>query len=117
MRVKWMEYKEKIILFVDCSGIKDQEVLIGVVEEASIFLEKSLGKVLMLSDMTDAVSGPDFMEKIKGLTVTYYDKFDKTAVIGIVGLKVLLLRGSNMFMKKPTIPFGTKEEALDYLVS
>ena len=82
-------------------------------------IEKSPVKVLTLSDVTNAAVGPDFMDEVKKLSIIHADKRNKSVILGVTGLKSLLLKGYNRFTKSeaPTVPFESKEEALDYLVS
>ncbi|MGH1336383.1 MAG: hypothetical protein ACRBFS_09670 [Aureispira sp.] len=99
--------------------MKDQEELLRLVKEAYDMFTQNPHKILALTNVSNTVVGPEFMSEIKRLGVLHQDKFEKTAVIGITGLKKVLLKGYNMFMPSThtAVPFETKEEALDYLVA
>lgn len=59
------------------------------------------------------------MKRTKEINENYGHKISKRAVLGITGIKKILLAGYNKVSGKgvKAIPFDTKEEALEYLVS
>lgn len=119
MRVEWIEHKGAKVLFADYSEIKDQNELLKLLGEFHKIIEKSQTKVFTLSDVTNASVGPDFMGEVKRLGIVHADKRNKSAILGVTGLKGLLLKGYNASTKSenPTAHFESKEEALDYLIS
>lgn len=122
MRVKWIEHKEKKILFVDYSNVKSKEKMIEILEEFHSIIgdrNKPLNRFLILSDVTKAITGSFFFEEAKRLGLLNESKLDKSAILGASGLKGVMLKYYNMTVKPDNhaAPFDTKEQALDYLVS
>ena len=59
----------------------------------------------------------EFMQRAKQLGKEIFDsRTSKSAVLGVTGIKKILLNGYNMIVKNKLEPFDTKEEALEYLV-
>lgn len=76
------------------------------------------GKVSWMIDASDAFVGPDFMKEAKRLNKEVFDqKVDKGAIIGISGIKKILLNAFNALSKQKLIPFSTKDQAMDFLAS
>ncbi|MEL7145944.1 MAG: hypothetical protein AAFO69_06220, partial [Bacteroidota bacterium] len=73
--------------------------------------------IKILSDFTNAYASLEFMTQLKQYGKDLGRKTDKAAVVGIDGLKEILLKGYNMVAKKPTMPFRNKIQALTYLTS
>ena len=117
MRVKWLTHRGKKILFTDYSNVKSQPEMISILHESIKVVKATPGKVLSLSDVTNAGTGPDFMKEAKVLGKEILFKRDKSAIIGITGLKGMLLNAYNLFSGDTMKPFTEKEEALDYLTS
>lgn len=117
MRVKWIEHKGKKILFTDYSGVKAQDEMLEIMYESMKEVHKSPGTFLNLVDMTGAATGPDYMKEAKQQGKILMKKTEKSAMIGVTGLKGMLLKGYNLFSGDNIQPFVTKEEALDYLIT
>lgn len=113
----YINYKGKKILFIDYSKCKSIDEMLKQLGDIRRIYEQSAESFLALNDFTGANPSNEFIEEAK----KYKDLFDrktiKTAVLGITGLKKLLLNGYNVFVKKKQVPFDTKEAALEYLVS
>lgn len=117
MELKVITHNRKQVLFVDYTQCKSQEDMISLLDRAVAYYKKSPTSLRILSDYTDAYGGIEYMSKLKNYAKELGDKTDKAAVIGIDGLKEILLKGYNMVSKKQTIPFRNKIQALNYLTS
>lgn len=92
--------------------------MIATIQEAAVLFRESPQKVLSLSDFTGAFGSKEFMDESKRLSVEVLRaKTAKAAVVGITGIKKVLLKSFNAFTVNKLIPFDTKEEALDYLIA
>ena len=47
----------------------------------------------------------------------FNERTSKNAAIGVSGIKKILLQAYNLVVKDKLLPFNTKEEALEYLIS
>lgn len=117
MPYSFINHKGKRVLFVDYTHCKTANDMIKQLEEIKDLYQKSNFQFLALNDFTGTYGSSEFMNKAKEHKELFDSKTLKTAVLGITGLKKVLLNGYNMFVQKKQVPFNTKEEALDYLVS
>jgi hypothetical protein len=119
-RIKFMAYKGHKILVIDHSGLDENEIIENI-KKGSRFLmdyKSAENQILLITDfrntygtnkVMDALKTPEAMEGMK--------KVKKTAVIGITGVKKILLNAYNRFTSKNVYAFNTMEEAQEYLVS
>lgn len=117
MKVQWVSHKGKKILFTDYEGTKTQEEMIVILNESIQIAKKTPGTILGLVNIRDSAVGPDYMKEAKEQGKALAHKREKSAIIGVTGLKGMLLKGFNLFTGSTLKSFNTKEEALDYLVS
>jgi hypothetical protein len=115
-RIRWITHKEKKVLYADYKGLtNDDEVLSLFLVEAK-FMVESPTKVLSLADYTGVNANKRIMAELKRLgNEVYKVKCEKTAVLGVTGIKAVLLITYNMLTKHQVVPFNSEQEALDYL--
>ncbi len=115
MSVKWIEYKGKKILYADFRGLRNEE-LIETIELEAKMVAAYPTKVLILDNFEGIRTNPAFVERTKQLGKEVIEsKTIKNAVLGITGLKEILLRAYNTFTGGKSRPFGTEAEALEWL--
>ena len=116
-RTSWIEHKGKEILYVDYSGLYDDD-LVNATHEVNDFLTK-LGKleIPILVDVRNSYANEkmtvDSLKK-KAITAKQYSK--KTAVIGVTKTQEVILTVVNMFSGLGVKPFDNLEEAKDWLI-
>ena len=118
-RVNWIEAKGKKILYIDYSGLKTNEELLAVLDEHVKAAIGSQTKYLSILNFKDASASNEFMDQVKkaGKEVLE-EKTERSAVLGITGLKSVLFQAYLKFSgAKTTRAFNTEEEAIAYLVS
>lgn len=100
MEAKWKEYKGKRIIYADYTGCKKSDDLIKVLHEV-VKLESSVeGKsALTLADFRNSCAiSTEYMNEAKKLGVEIRNhKVAKTALMGITGIRKVLLSGYQMF--------------------
>ncbi|MBN2416249.1 hypothetical protein JXO52_10430 [bacterium] len=114
----WLEHRGKKILFVDYRGQKTPEGMIQVLEEEISIEIASPTKVLVLANFEGTSGSVDYMTRLKkaGKEIRN-EKVQKTALLGITGLKIILLDGYIRFTGDKHIrPFDTEASALNWLV-
>lgn len=116
-RVKWVEHKDKKILYVDYRGQKTTEEMIGTVEESTRIEAESPTKVLVLVNYENSAASIEYMARVKELGKEIRtQKVLKTALLGITGLKMVLYQGYIRFTGETTLKIFTDETAaLDWL--
>lgn len=107
----------KGIVFVDYSNMKSAELLVEAQKlhhEAHTHLAGQRFKVLV--DITGVVMNTEAVQALKASTKRTGSMVEKTAVVGVTGLKKVLADAITTFSGTHTRYFDTKEQALDWLV-
>jgi hypothetical protein len=116
MRSHWITHKGKKVFYVDFAKIEIDEL-----KEEVKFVEKELcampkNSALSMADVRDSFGTNEAMEIIQGLTSKTKQHVRKRAVIGVTGVKKILLKALNQVTGQTSVPFDSLEEALDWLV-
>ena len=116
MPVQWIQYAGKKILYADFTGVIKAEDLLRAIDEMEREIKFSPGKLLILQNFTDAYINSRAMEREKEIGKAHAAKVVKSAFLGIIGVKKILLSVLNRATEISGMAFETKEEALKYLV-
>ena len=120
MPISFITHKGKEILYCDFRNLNTDEKLIENLELVVKFLRESpeTSSFLVLTDYRGSNVGSDFMESAKKYGKEIMNqKTEKGAILGIFGIKKILLKAYTRFSGENLIPFDSEEEAKDYLVS
>lgn len=115
MPVSFITHQDKKIFFIDYSGLKKKEDMMLTLQQAVAMAKESDEPLRTLIDMSNASGSQEWMEESKKQGQAIKDKAMKTAIIGVSGVKKVLLIGYNAVVGGRVKPFNTKEEALNYL--
>jgi hypothetical protein len=116
MPVEVITYNNKRIVFGDFSKCNTKEKMIDKLSELELLMLKQPGKVLYLADLSNTFGSVEFMNAVKNVAKrTFNIKVEKAALLGIVGIKKVLLNGFNTVSQNKFEPFDTKEQALEFL--
>ncbi|MDB4835391.1 hypothetical protein OAH12_02270 [Cyclobacteriaceae bacterium] len=116
MPIKWIEHKGKQILYVDYRMLSPKKTM-ELIYEAAEISRKSEGGVLVVSNFEKVAITCQIMEEAKVLgKEVFKDKTAKSAVLGVTGMKRILLSIYCQFTKDKVVAFGSLEKAVDYLV-
>ncbi|MFN8672327.1 MAG: hypothetical protein U0457_09670 [Candidatus Sericytochromatia bacterium] len=118
MPISWIEYKNKKIVYSDYRNQKGEEAIKTLYEERDFFLKLKDGdKVLVLSDFRGAYGSNEFMEISKKLgKEVFAPKTIKSAILGIEGVKKVLLKAYVFFTGENLKPFDSEELAKEWLI-
>lgn len=118
MKIEHIVYKGKKILVINFFECQTHNEMVEIIQNLEKEYNKSIEPILTLEDYTDAHVSSEFMAEAKRLGKDLFSKKrTKGAVLGIQGIKKLLLKSYNSYTGENLIPFDSKEEALEYLVS
>ncbi|MBN1181329.1 MAG: hypothetical protein JXB49_03510 [Bacteroidales bacterium] len=117
MPVSWIDYKGRKILYADYRGLKTEDAMLQNLRTEADFYAKSNFKILSLNDYRDSVVSNNFMNKVTELGKATKDKTDKAAVLGITGLKKILINGYASFTGQHVKVFENEITAKEYLVT
>ena len=116
MSAKWIDYKGKKILYQDYHGLKEPEML-ETLEETKRLMVVTPGQVLTLINMTGAFLSAGYMSRVKEVeNEVFAPKVEKSALIGIQGMKKIFYDGFSKLTGKNIPVFATEAEALEWLV-
>jgi len=117
MLSKWKKSHGQWVLYLDCREL-DEKQLLEILDEAAEILKPMTAKVPVLANVESTTLSTEFMEKLKQLaTEVYTKKVDYSAIVGVSGVKKVLLSSYNFLLKQDMRAFNTEEEALEWLTS
>jgi hypothetical protein len=116
-RTRFIEHRGKKILLLDYSGIKDPAAALREIEASKAEVVKHPPKSLrVLTDTTDAHYDSAVVQALKELAAHDEPYVIASAVVGVSGLKKVVLTGVNLFSRRKITMFNTRPEALEWLV-
>ncbi|MFK7799289.1 MAG: hypothetical protein AB8E82_17700 [Aureispira sp.] len=113
--IEIIHYKGKEIMFWSFPDGTTPKELVEITKHCIDFSRKNPQFKYLLTDFSNVYVGNEFMLTVKS-SLDVFDRL-KSALLGITGLKKILLMGFNRVAKNQILPFDTKEEALEYLVN
>jgi hypothetical protein len=98
-------------------GAEEKEML-TIIEEQKKIINESTEAVLLLNDFRETYATKEYMDRAKKYGKEQKDKIKKTALLGIQGMKKILVQAYIKFSdNKNTKIFECIEEAKEYLVN
>lgn len=110
-------YKGKTIVIVDISGTKPEEAIVTLREAQKKISELPPKSVLILTDVTDAVFNATSSNAIKEFSAKNTPYIKASATVGSTEMRAILLRSVASFTGRQIGACGTRQEAMDWLVS
>ena len=118
MPVSYITHKGRKILHVDFKDMKSKEAVLANLEEMKKHYLEATEKIYLLLDVRGTFTDPEVMDRLKNYGKNHFKgRSEKRAVLGVVGVKKILLKGYNLFTKTEVQPFDDEEKAKDYLAS
>jgi hypothetical protein len=117
MPVSWIEHNGKRVLYGDYRNLKTSDEMLANLELEAKVTREAEGQVLCLDDFRDAaVTGP-FMDRAKALgKQVFAAKVARNAVLGITGVRKVLLNAYNAVAANSLRAFDNEGAAKDFLV-
>jgi hypothetical protein len=115
MSLSWIDHQGTRILLNDFRGLPEPEAIAQLEEEVKL-LESQPDKVRMLVDVRDAPIMRGFLARATSLAPRIEARLTKQAILGVTGVKGMLLSAFNLVSKGvPLRPFGSEADAKRYL--
>ena len=111
-------HKSKSILYFDYDGLdnNNEKEFIDTIDAAMKFLlSKPTGQLLLLN-VENAYTNSKIIAHWKNAAVLSKPHTKKMAILGVTGVKAVLLKGVMLFSKMDIKQFSSHEKALDWLV-
>ncbi len=116
--IEFIIHNQKEIMYVDFKEVNSQDELMDLFWEGINIVKSSEKCYLVLLDFTGTIVGRKFIsEAIKQSKMVFEHRNLKSAVIGITGLKSILLDTYLAATNSKLKSFDSKPAALNYLVS
>lgn len=118
MPVSYITHEGRKILHVDFKDQKDKRQVLETMEEMKNHYLEANDDIYLLLDVRGTFTDPEVMDRLKNYGKNYFNgKSKKRAILGVTGVKALLLRAYKLFTGTEVSPFNSIEEAKDYLAS
>ncbi len=117
--VTWTTHQGQKILYADYRTQNEAEQL-AVLEEVGRLVQGAAPGVRNLSDFRGVGVGTAFMKRVKEINLAVFEPRQmRLAVLGVDGLKGMLLKGFNRVSRSGSaaVPCSSEEEAYKYLLS
>lgn len=115
-RVQKIQYKGKEILYINYDDIAGDDKMLEVLNEAERIILTDNTPHLQLVNFNNTFATTGYMAAAKEFGKKTKHLTSKSAIVGITGVKVILLKSYNLVSGEKLKPFKTIEEAKDYLV-
>jgi len=116
MGAEWITHKGKKIIYINYADLKSDEMVKLVEKATQMIVDTKVNDNLVLTDVNNAVVSEEFMEAAKKNSKISLPLSKKSAIVGVTGMKKILLVTINRFSAKPRVPFDDLEKAKDWLV-
>ncbi len=115
MSIKWTQHNNQKILIVDYRLLTHKQI-INQINEAAVIVRNSPTKVRVLSIFVNVpISKRIIDESVELGKEVFSKKTERSAVLGITGLKKVFLKMYCQFSSDAVYPFNTIDEAMSYL--
>ncbi len=115
-RQKWTKYKGKEILYEDYSNLTGKEIAKRVPIFSHLELQMEKKDMLLIIDLSNSFANDGAVKAFTEAGKQTEDLFSKTAVLGITGVKKILLNVVNKLTNVNAKPFSKIEDAKEYLI-
>ena len=116
-RIAWTSHNNKPVLRIDYSGLRGPELLPVIRRVPTFYKDTPHDSVLCLVDVRKAFADNEVMDALKAVVKATKVYHKKVAVVGVEGVKGVLLLAVNLFAGLNMKPFPDEQQALDWLVS
>lgn len=116
MPVSYIKHKGKVILFFDYKGLHQEDNILGTLYEGARLFDQAADPLLILIDVNDSSITWRFTTESIRLSNRDRKKIKKNAIVGVMGVKKILLETYNLTSKAPVMNFNDLGSAMDYLV-
>ena len=116
MKIEWINYKGMQILFSDYKGLSSEEMIKHLKKETQMILQQK-EPILYMADFTSTIFTTEFMHAVNEDGKLTKRLVKKSALVGITGMKAVMLNTFNMITGIKARAFDNEYKAKDYLVN
>jgi len=112
----WINYKEMEILYTDYKNLQGEQFVKTIEVLTENLLDMGKKEVLLLLDLQGSYANKEVVNAYIAAAKKVNPIVKKTAVLGITGVKKVLLNVVNKFSDVGAKPFTNEEEAKEWLI-
>ncbi len=116
-RTKWIDYKGKEILLDDYTNLQGEELVETIEVLTNHLMNSGKKEILLLIDLNNSYTNKEVVNAFTEAGKRVRPVVKRTAVLGITGVKKILLNVVNKLSSIDANPFSTEEDAKDWLIS
>lgn len=116
-RVRFITHKDRKILHIDFSGCSSEEMMTYMREAQRIISSQPEGSVLTLTDVTNARYNRKVSAALKEFANANKPFVKAAAVIGVTGMKEVILNAIILFTRRNFSLFDRIDEAKEWLTT
>jgi hypothetical protein len=116
-RVKTISHNGKNVIVLDLSKAEENEILKTLKEASSLICQQAPKSVRILTDVTDANYTKPVSDAIKTFSANNSPYVRASAVIGVEGIRYVLLQTVIVLTRREIKTFPTQAAALNYLAN
>ncbi len=116
-RVKTISQNGKSIIVVDLSKGQEEEILATLKEASALICKQSPKSARILTDVTNATYTKTVSDAIKAFSANNSAYVHASAVVGIDGIRYVLLQAVIVLTRREIKAFPSQVAALNYLAS
>jgi hypothetical protein len=118
VRSKWVIHEGERIFFVDLSGLGRHPDAFReeLVEVEAVARQRPEGSILVLTDVRDTILSSEVMDFAKESSARMTKYICKEAIVGVSGVRQVLLEAVSRFSGRQFATFDDIEAAKDWLV-
>jgi predicted dinucleotide-utilizing enzyme len=115
MSIEWVTHKGKKILHIKYAGLTPEAMCDQIRTATKTIVETGKEDNLVVTDMVGCFVNSDFVELAKEQSKISMLHCKKSAIVGLSGIKNMLLKAVNAISPKSRVPFDDLGKAMDWL--
>ncbi len=113
-RIRTYQHRGRTILLHDYSDLAGEEAM-EVLRYAANLVDKRGPDLNILTNVSGAEASKEAVEALQALGKKAAPYVRKSAIVGITGMKLVLLKAARVVLGRPIATFDTVQEAEDWL--
>jgi len=116
-RLKTIHYKQKEIMLIDYSDLKEPGMITLVSDAKHLILEHQKPVLLLSIFSAKNFASPKFVRHAETEIKEAEHLIRKNAIVGLSKIQLWIVKGVNRWHKPQLYPFNSIDEALEFLIS
>lgn len=114
--MSWITHQTKPILYIDLRNKSEDEIIRFANEAKDLLISTKKADNLRLINVEGAFGNKVIMDELKRVGTLTKPYWTKTAIVGVSGMKSILLKAYNAIVKGNTKSFDMEYDAKEWLI-